>query len=101
MVNHPGSTEEQLPDDILNLLPRVAYLSTACETASLLILAISRNPERADLPEWRDRMHDRCRLNHKFLGSLCFCNCHKSERREENESSNPQKTGLGADKPQA
>lgn len=75
--NPPGSTREQLPDNILALLAHRTYLSTACETARLLDGAIIRNPERADLPGWRDRMHARCRLSQKFTGSACSCHCHK------------------------
>lgn len=76
-VNHPGSNAEQLPDDVLALLPASRhYLSTACATAQLLLIAIINTPERKDLPVLRQRMHDRCRLNHKFLGDLCVCTCH-------------------------
>ncbi|MDP5309979.1 hypothetical protein P8A21_03190 [Streptomyces poriferorum] len=75
-TNPPGSTSEQLPDDILALLGPRTYLSTACETALLLTKAITRNPARGDLPELRDRMHQRCRRNHKFTGALCSCPCH-------------------------
>lgn len=78
-VNPPGPTREQLPADILALLTHRTYLSTACETARLLDGAIIRNPDRADLPGWRDRMHQRCRLNHKFTGKPCSCHCHQGE----------------------
>jgi len=74
--NPPGSTREQLPGDILELLAHRTYLSTACETARLLDGAIIRNPERADLPGHRDRLHQRCRLNQKFTGQPCSCPCH-------------------------
>ncbi|WP_326667304.1 hypothetical protein [Streptomyces sp. NBC_01257] len=76
VTNPPGSTSEQLPDGILALLGPRTYLSTACETALLLTKAIARNPDRDDLPGVRDRMHARCRLNHKFTGALCSCPCH-------------------------
>ncbi|TXS40085.1 hypothetical protein [Streptomyces sp. OR43] len=78
MTTPPGSTREQLPDDVLALLAPRHYLSTACETARLLDGAIIRNPERGDLPGLRDRMHQRCRLNHKFTGVLCGCPCHRA-----------------------
>ena len=76
-VNPPGSTAEQLPADVLALLAHRTYLSTACETARLLDGAIIRNAGRADLPGWRDRMHQRCRLTHKFTGAPCSCHCHR------------------------
>ncbi|WP_328903248.1 hypothetical protein OHR86_28005 [Streptomyces sp. NBC_00441] len=76
-VNPPGSTSKQFPADILALLAHRTYLSTACETARLLDGAIIRNPDRDDLPAWRDRMHGRCRLNHKFTGAPCSCHCHQ------------------------
>ncbi|WP_406190163.1 hypothetical protein OH791_33595 [Streptomyces anulatus] len=75
-ANVPGATTEQLPADVLKLLTTRHYLSTACETGRLLDGAIIRNPDRGDLPEWRDRMHQRCRLNQKFTGELCSCPCH-------------------------
>ncbi|MYX67403.1 hypothetical protein K388_05533 [Streptomyces sp. KhCrAH-43] len=73
----PGSAVGQLPADILTLLAHRTYLSTACETARLLDGAIIRNPDRGDLPTWRDRMHNRCRLQHKFTGKACSCHCHE------------------------
>ena len=76
MTNPPGSTREQLPDDVLALLSRRTYLSTACETARLVSGAIIRRPERTDLPGHRDRLHQRCRLNNKFTGQPCSCPCH-------------------------
>lgn len=72
----PGDRREQLPDDVIALLVPRGYLSTACETARRLDVAIIRNPNRADLPPWRDRMHQRCRLNHKYTGAACRCRCH-------------------------
>lgn len=76
--NPPGSTREQLPADVLELLPSRHYLSTACETARLLQVAAIRHPEREDLPEWQARMHGRCRLNNKFTGASCTCRCHEA-----------------------
>lgn len=77
MTNPPGSTQEQLPDDVLALLAKRTYLSTACETARLLDGAIICYPERDDLPGHRDRMHERCRLSNKFTGCPCDCPCHR------------------------
>lgn len=75
----PGSTRAQLPAEILNLLPPRSYLSTACETARLCHGAAIAHPDRAgELTQWRERLHDRCRLNHKFTGRLCFCRCHQA-----------------------
>jgi len=73
----PGSTEKQLPDHILELIVRRYYLSTACETAEALERAIVRyRDHEAELMMWRDRMHAECRLNNKFTGVLCDCECH-------------------------
>lgn len=73
----PGSRREQLPDRIVALLKPVAYFSTACETASRLFRAAIDHPEMAEeLGAWEKRMHQRCRLNHKFTGALCHCHCH-------------------------
>lgn len=73
----PGSTEEQLPAEILMLTVLRPYISTACETAHALESAMVRHPEhRTELELWRDRMHSRCRLNNKFTGVLCACGCH-------------------------
>lgn len=98
MTNPPGSASEQLPPHILALLAREAYLSTACETADLLNEAITRHPERDDLPAWRNVLHARCRLNHKFTGEPCFCMCHPTEREKDHEQQNQQEAGLGADR---
>ena len=76
--NPPGSTCEQIPADVLALLPTRHYLSTACETGRLLQVAIIRYPDREDLPKWQDRMHGRCRLNNKFTGAPCTCRCHQT-----------------------
>lgn len=73
----PGSRKEQLPDRILALLRPVVYLSTACETATRLFQAVAGHPDRAEeLHAWEKRLHQRCRLNHKFTGVLCECDCH-------------------------
>lgn len=76
MTNPPGSRQEQLPADVLALLPTHPYLSTACDTAMLLDAAHVKQSAREDLAEHADRMHDRCRLNHKFTGANCICRCH-------------------------
>ena len=76
--NPPGSTVELLPADVLALLAHRTYLSTACETARLIDGAIIRNPEHDNLPRWRDRMHQQCRLNNTFTGKPCSCPCHPS-----------------------
>ncbi|MEU1787065.1 hypothetical protein ABZ553_14570 [Streptomyces sparsogenes] len=77
-VNPPGSTAEQLPDDVLALIDPPPYLSTACETAQLLEQAVAEHPDRqAGLGEWARRMHARCRANQKFTGRLCSCGHHQ------------------------
>lgn len=82
-TNPPGSTREQLPADLLALLPARSYLSTACETARLLEGAAIAHPQRAtELRDWRDRMHTRCRLNNKFTGAGCTCRCHTTDDEE-------------------
>ncbi|MEV0528781.1 hypothetical protein AB0I66_35715 [Streptomyces sp. NPDC050439] len=73
----PGDTREQLPDSILALIDVCPYTSTACETAKALTEATSLHPEHAaELAGWSDRMHARCRRNHKYTGRLCDCICH-------------------------
>lgn len=77
-ANPPGSTAEQLPEDVLALIDPPPYLSTACETAELLEQAVAEHPDRqAGLGEWAGRMHQRCRINHKFTGKLCTCLHHQ------------------------
>lgn len=74
----PGSTRKQLPDDVLALIVIRPYISTACETARALQSALIRHPDQVKkLALWRDRMHDECRINHKFQGNLCKCSCHQ------------------------
>lgn len=75
----PGSTAEQLPDDLLALirggLPD--YTSTACVTADALAVAVHwSHPRLEELREHAERLHNRCRLNQKFTGQLCACGCH-------------------------
>lgn len=73
----PGDTREQLPDDVLALIDVPPYTSTACETGQALTAATTRHPElAADLAAWAERMHRRCRRNHKYTGELCDCSCH-------------------------
>lgn len=74
----PGSTQEQLPADILALIVLRPYISTACEMARALESATIRHPHRAqELRWWRDRMYAYCRLNNKFSGVLCSSPFHK------------------------
>jgi hypothetical protein len=76
----PGDTREQLPDDILAMIVLPPYISTACEMERALQSAMVRHPDRWDkLAMWRDRMHERCRLNHKFSGRLCACSRHTTD----------------------
>lgn len=78
----PGDRREQLPDEILALVQLPDYTSTACETALLLedaAIRAARQDRDADvdrLMEWADRLHQRCRLQHKFTGVGCRCNHH-------------------------
>jgi hypothetical protein len=76
VTNPPGPASEQLPDEVLALLSPRIYLSTACETARRVDAATIRHPERADLPDWVERLHNRCRLTHKYTGTACYCRCH-------------------------
>ncbi|MDK1473652.1 hypothetical protein QNO07_09490 [Streptomyces sp. 549] len=83
MTNPPGGTGELLP-----VLVRAAirphltgYTSTACQTAHALAEATADKLERAaELQPWRERMHRRCRLNHKFTGQPCDCRCHTTTK---------------------
>jgi hypothetical protein len=74
----PGSTREQLPDHLLTLIqPHLPnYLSTACSTGQLLNCDLDQ-PHASEREAWAERMHQRCRLNHKFTGQLCCCDCHQ------------------------
>lgn len=79
-VNPPGSTREQLPPAVLALLPIHPYLSTACQTAdAVAITAVRGLPLYDELRAHAERLHGRCRLNHKFTGQLCTCGCHGAE----------------------
>lgn len=78
----PGSTREQLPDDLLDLIRGSIpdYTSTACVTAGTLAVAVHlSHPRRAELWEHAERLHGRCRRNQKFTGQLCACRCHPTE----------------------
>jgi hypothetical protein len=81
-VNPPGGTSEQLPADILAAINLPVYVSTACETALRLedaAVAAAREDRDGDVDrfmEWAGRLHERCRLNHKFTGVCCACNHH-------------------------
>lgn len=84
LVNPPGSTIEQLPAEVLALIDQSDYLSTACETAFRVERASNRGRSagpRALLAGWVDRLHDRCRLRHKFTGQPCACPCHQEAGR--------------------
>ncbi|MDT0306151.1 hypothetical protein RM780_04135 [Streptomyces sp. DSM 44917] len=67
-VNPPGGTGEVLPPEILARITTRQYLSTACDTAQALAAE--------GLDEHAERLHARCRRNHKFTGALCVCECH-------------------------
>ncbi|MCX5365899.1 hypothetical protein OG864_45195 [Streptomyces sp. NBC_00124] len=74
----PGDRREQLPDHLLALIQTPPYLSTACETGSLLNLITDQHQDRGDgIDAWAERMHARCRINHKFTGVQCHCGCHR------------------------
>ncbi|BBC35254.1 hypothetical protein SGFS_065480 [Streptomyces graminofaciens] len=76
----PGDTREQLPDHLLDLIRGSIpdYTSTACVTAYTLAVAVHwSHPRRAELGQWAERMHARCRTNQKFTGQLCACGCHQ------------------------
>lgn len=78
----PGDTREQLPEHILALSGFLPYISTACNRAVAIELAIPYHTDIKDLPLWRDRMHGRCRINNKYDGELCFCRCHELDGAE-------------------
>lgn len=88
----PGSTDEQLPAHILDLLSpySLTYRSTACEAAGQLarlhgdLYFRSQHTDKplpdpyllGQLNSWRKTMHNRCRLTNKFTGVPCACACH-------------------------
>jgi len=75
----PGVTTEQLPDEILAVINGQLpdYTSTACQTAdAVACTATYRHPLYDELRAHAERLHARCRLNHKFTGRLCVCGCH-------------------------
>lgn len=50
---------------------------TPAPGAQALTAATTTHPEQAaELAEWAQRVHQRCRRNHKFTGRLCDCTCH-------------------------
>jgi len=76
-VNPPCGASEVLPDDILAAIDLPVYVSTACEIALRLDEAAATHPAKAEhLRPWAERLHDRCRRNHKFTGVLCTCGHH-------------------------
>ena len=84
LINPPGLTLEQLPAEVLARIEPGDYLSTACDTAFSVDRACGRARSaevRTQLGEWVDRLHDRCRLNHKFTGQPCVCPCHQEAGR--------------------
>lgn len=77
----PGDRREQLPDHLLDLIRGSIpdYTSTACVTAYTLAVAVHwSHPQRAELGQWAERMHQRCRINQKFTGQICQCFCHEA-----------------------
>lgn len=77
----PGDRREQLPDQLLALIDIPDYLSTACEAATLLARQMpKRTHRRVELGEHSDRLHARCRLQNKFTGVACRCDCHTTTK---------------------
>lgn len=77
----PGSTREQLPDHLLALINIPSYLSTACEAGQLLSSEMpKRARQRIELGDHSDHLHDRCRINNKYTGALCYCPCHTTTK---------------------
>lgn len=77
----PGDTREQLPDHLLALIDAPDYLSTACEAAILLAWQMPKHTHRrVELGEHSDRLHSRCRLQNKFTGVVCRCDCHATQK---------------------
>jgi hypothetical protein len=73
----PGDTREQLPDHLLaHLNPLSDYLSTACQAAEGLACDLDQ-PHASERNDWAERLHQRCRLNNKFTGQRCICDCHR------------------------
>jgi hypothetical protein len=87
----PGSTREQLPNHILDIArPHLPdYLSTACQTADVVACAACYprsgipRPQYDELRAHAERLHNRCRRNHKFTGQLCVCGCHPDQPKEQ------------------
>lgn len=77
----PGDRREQLPAPLLALINIPDYLSTACEAATLLAQQMPQHTlRRIELGEHSDRLHDRCRLQNKFTGVRCRCDCHPTAK---------------------
>jgi len=75
--NPPGSRREQLPAEVLALLPPRPYLSTACQAAHDCEQAAEvHQTARPWLTAHAEELHPRCRLNNKFTGAGCRCRCH-------------------------
>lgn len=90
MTSPPGSSREQLPAEILALLPEGDYVSSSCRTGQLIEsdvcgrvrywgMKLPDTVTLADLEGWIGHLHARCRLNHKFTGKLCVCRCHEAQ----------------------
>ena len=80
----PGDRREQLPDDVLALIDMPPYFSTACQTEGQLRRRVhSHGDPGGQLAVVADRMHARCRINHKFTGQLCVCPNHADQPKEQ------------------
>jgi hypothetical protein len=76
-ATEPGDTREQLPDHLLaHLAPLPDYLSTACQAAEGLACDLD-HPHASERNDRAEQLHGRCRLNNKFTGQLCICDCHR------------------------
>lgn len=74
----PGDRREQLPNHLLAAIDIPTYTSTACEAAGLAADAIPGRPDLADeLAATAERLHLRCRLQNKYTGVACGCDCHQ------------------------
>lgn len=78
---------ELVPEAVLSLLGEKPYLSTACDTGVRIESGPYSNYRHwgrmlpqdvtvALLEQEIRRLHNRCRLTHKFTGTDCVCDCH-------------------------
>lgn len=75
---------EVLEAKFLEAIDVPPYLSTACDTAHRLEVAATRTADRefaAELEAEAARLHERCRLVHKFTGTSCDCPHHRIKGR--------------------